>query len=90
MRREVLRQRPFLTGLLLGLVVWVAGNSYAAGTGTVALLFFGTGVVLAVFGEADVQLAGQTLASAGATVLILPIVFVVARALLDEIAPATF
>lgn len=90
MKIEVLRQRPFLTGLLLGLVVWLAGNRYMAGTGTVALLFFGTGVVLAVFGERWIQSAGQTWASAGATVLIIPIVSDVVIALLDEIAPSMF
>lgn len=40
----------------------------------VAFQFFGVGVVLAVFGERWIRLAGQALAAAGATTLLVGIV----------------
>lgn len=90
MKIETLREQPFLTGLLLGLVVWLVGNGSAAGAGTVALLFFGTGVVLAVFGERWIRSGGQTLAAAGATTLLAPIAVDVVIGLLDFVAPSVF
>ncbi len=87
---ESFRQQPALTGLLLGLVIWLAGSSLSVGAGIVALLFFGIGVVLAVFGERPMRQAGQALVAAGVTALLLPVASDVATAILDELAPSHF
>ena len=67
----VLRARPWLTGLLLGLVLYLSGNAVASGVAFVALLLFPVGVVLAIWGESWARPAGQALAGAGGIVLLL-------------------
>lgn len=67
----VLRARPWLTGLLLGLVLYLSGNAVASGVTFVALILFPVGVVLAIWSQGWVRPAGQSLAGAGATVLLL-------------------
>lgn len=72
MEIEYLRQRPYLTGLLIGLPVWLIGYTGGADVLTVALLFLGTGVVLAVYGDGWYHPAGKALAAAGATLVLAP------------------
>lgn len=72
MGTELLRRRPLLTGLLLGLVLWLFGTG---GIETVALLLFVFGIVGAVFGEQRYRPAGWALASSGATVLIFDVLW---------------
>lgn len=67
----VLRARPWLTGLLLGLVLYLSGNAVASGVTFVALILFPVGVVLAIWGQGWIRPAGQSLAGSGATVLLL-------------------
>lgn len=69
---EVLRDRPFLTGLLLGVVTVLLGEGAVQ---TVALLALVAGVVLAIFGEGWHRPAGQALASTGGSAILLAIVF---------------
>jgi hypothetical protein len=71
---ETLRDRPFLTGLLLGLVLFLSGSIAQAASGTVALLVFAAGTVGAIYARGWLRPAGQALAGAGATVLLLEIV----------------
>jgi hypothetical protein len=67
----VLQDRPWLTGLLLGLVLYLSGIVADAGVGSVALLLFAVGVVVAIWGEDWVRPAGQALAGSGAVVVVL-------------------
>lgn len=67
----VLRTRPWLTGLLLGLVLYLSGNAVASGVTFAALLLFPAGVVLAIWGENWVRPVGQSLAATGGVVLLL-------------------
>lgn len=67
----LLRARPWLTGLLLGLVLYLSGNAVASGVTFVALLLFPVGVVLAIWGEGWIRPVGQSLAGAGGVVLLL-------------------
>lgn len=69
----VLQERPFLTGLLLGLVVWIFGATANAGAGLVALLLFAFGVVMAIYAEGWHRPAGQAFAGAGATVVLIEV-----------------
>lgn len=66
---DVLRERPFLTGLLLGLVMFLLRAGVR--NGRLPMLLFALGVVLAIFGESWYRPAGQALAGAGATVILL-------------------
>lgn len=69
MNIDVLRTRPFLTGFLLGLVMFLLRAGVR--NGELPLLLFAVGVVLAIFGESWYRPAGQALSGAGATVLLL-------------------
>ena len=71
MDASTLHERPSLTGALLGLVLWLVGTSTVTATASVALLCFTAGVVLAVYGEGWARPAGQALAAAGGTALLL-------------------
>jgi hypothetical protein len=82
MEIDVLHERPFLTGLLLGLVVWLFGATAPVAWELAALLFFGVGVVLAVFADRWIDRAGQALAAAGATALLFDILWDVLEGLL--------
>lgn len=79
MEIDVLRERPFLTGLLLGLVLWLGGSGTAIRP--IALLLFAVGVVGAIYGEGHQQPAGQALASSGAMVFVLAFLLDLFRAL---------
>lgn len=76
---EVLRDRPFLTGLLLGVVTVLLGEGAVA---TVALLALVAGVVLAIFGEGWHRPAGQALASTGGSAILLAVLFDAVEAVL--------
>ena len=67
----MLRERPALTGVGLGFVVWFVGTNTVTATLSVALLLFTVGAVLAVYGEGWVRPAGGALAAAGATALLI-------------------
>jgi hypothetical protein len=72
---EFLSQRPYLTGLLLGSPVWLIGYILRAEDVVlkVALLFLVTGVVFAVYDDGRYKPVGKTVASAGATIVLIPI-----------------
>ncbi|MFB6169953.1 MAG: hypothetical protein ABEJ06_02295 [Haloarculaceae archaeon] len=77
---DVLRERPFLTGLLLGLIIFLLRAGVR--NGELPLGLFAVGVVLAIFGESWYRPAGQAFAGAGATVLLLEALYGLAWPLL--------
>lgn len=72
MELEDLQQRPYLTGLLLGITLWLIANILRIGL-EVALIFLGAWIVLAVYGDDWYQPAGKALAAAGAPLVPIPI-----------------
>lgn len=75
MKLEYLRQRPYLTGLLLGFALWLIAEFRVIGLAQVALVFLGLGIVLAVWGDDWYETVGKALAAAGATLVLIPILF---------------
>lgn len=75
MKIELFRDRPYLTGLLLGFALWLIAEFQAIGLMQVALVFLGAGIVLAVWGDDWYETAGKALAAAGATLVLIPILF---------------
>lgn len=73
MELDYFRDRPYLTGLLLGSALWLIAKFRVIGLAQVALVFLGVGVVLAVWGEDWYETAGKALAAAGATLVLIPI-----------------
>lgn len=70
---EYFRDRPYLTGLLLGLSLWLIAEFRVIGLAQVALVFLGVGIVLAVWGDDWYETAGKALAAAGGTLVLMPI-----------------
>lgn len=73
MEVEYFRDRPYLTGLLLGFSLWLIAEFRVIGLAQVALVFLGVGIVLAVWGDDWYETAGKALAAAGATLVLIPI-----------------
>jgi hypothetical protein len=68
---DVLYEWPGITGLLVGIVLWTAGDFVEApNLGAVALLLFAFGTVAALYNDDWWRPAGQALSVAGAFVLL--------------------